>query len=133
MLRKNAANLLTRESILLAFLDLLQTEEYSRITITDITRRAGVSRNAYYRNYDSKEGILQAKMDELGEEIRERYQARPEPSVQGLLECCFMVCGENGAFLHTLCKAGQESVIRDRLGRQLEKLLQEGPGQAGIL
>ena len=33
-------------------------KEYNDITITDITKRAGVSSMSYYRNYKSKDDIL---------------------------------------------------------------------------
>ncbi len=52
------ANALARESIEQALILLLEEKQFSDITITDITKRAGVSRVTYYRNYSSKEDIL---------------------------------------------------------------------------
>lgn len=51
-------NSLTRESIELALISLLKTKKFNEISITEITKKAGVSRTAYYRNYKSKEEIL---------------------------------------------------------------------------
>lgn len=48
----------TKECIMDALLQLMQTKDYNAITITDLTRRAGVSRMSYYRNYHSKDEIL---------------------------------------------------------------------------
>ena len=48
----------TKECIMDALLQLMQTKDYDAITITDLTRRAGVSRMSYYRNYHSKDEIL---------------------------------------------------------------------------
>lgn len=48
----------TKECIMEALLQLMQTKDYDAITITDLTRRAGVSRMSYYRNYHSKDEIL---------------------------------------------------------------------------
>ena len=41
-----------------ALIELMKQKPYDRITITDITKKAGVSRMAYYRNYQEKDDIL---------------------------------------------------------------------------
>lgn len=51
---------LTIESIQQAMNELLQTKEFKDITILDIVKKAGVSRSAFYRNYNSKEEVLQS-------------------------------------------------------------------------
>ncbi|MWV61603.1 TetR family transcriptional regulator [Helicobacter saguini] len=48
-----------------SLLELMQTKKFESISITDIARRAGVSRNAYYRNYDSKEAILEELLQKI--------------------------------------------------------------------
>lgn len=58
MERANEANALTKECIVTALLRLMEVKSYSSITITDITNLAGVSRMAYYRNYNNKDEIL---------------------------------------------------------------------------
>ena len=58
MEKQNEVNQLTRECLLTALLRLMETKPYDSITITDITKLAGVSRMAYYRNYKSKDEIL---------------------------------------------------------------------------
>ena len=51
-------NRLARERIVAALTELMSEQDYTSITITEITQRAGVSRMTYYRNYSSKEDIL---------------------------------------------------------------------------
>lgn len=58
MQKRNEVNVLTKECIVTALLRLMQTQSYDSISITDITNLAGVSRMAYYRNYNSKDEIL---------------------------------------------------------------------------
>ncbi|MGI6046191.1 MAG: TetR/AcrR family transcriptional regulator [Eggerthellaceae bacterium] len=56
--RNNAeVNAITRERIEATLIALMSEKDFSDITITDITKKAGVSRLAYYRNYESKEDI----------------------------------------------------------------------------
>lgn len=69
MRRKSEASKLAKESMVKALVDLMKTTPYASISITEITRHAGVSRMAYYRNYVSKDDILNQYMDEVGAKI----------------------------------------------------------------
>lgn len=48
----------TREWITIALLELLQTKKISKLTISELVKKAGVSRMAFYRNYESLEHVL---------------------------------------------------------------------------
>ncbi|MGN0469092.1 MAG: TetR/AcrR family transcriptional regulator [Acutalibacteraceae bacterium] len=52
------SNRFTRECITTSFLILLSQKPFEKITVTDITSKAGVSRMAFYRNFQSKENIV---------------------------------------------------------------------------
>lgn len=52
------ANHLTKEYIKTAMLELLAKKNISKISITELVARAGVSRTAFYRNYTSKEDLM---------------------------------------------------------------------------
>ena len=56
--KKNKA--ITRESIEISLLQLLEKKDFKKITISELVERAGVSRAAFYRNYGSKEEILKS-------------------------------------------------------------------------
>jgi AcrR family transcriptional regulator len=80
MARKNKSNQVSREYILKAFVSLLQTEPYDSITVTDITKAAGVSRMAYYRNFTAKDQILTTYLEEIGVAIAHpRNDFLPKP------------------------------------------------------
>ena len=49
------SNQLTRECLQLALIHLMAEQPYEKITVSEIVRRAGVSRTAFYRNYTDKE------------------------------------------------------------------------------
>lgn len=59
----------TRECIYEAFFQLLGTTEYEKITLSAIAARAGVSRNAVYRNFESKDMILKTYVKEFAETV----------------------------------------------------------------
>lgn len=47
-----------KECIYTAMLLLMEQKSYDKITVTDITKKAGVSRMSFYRNFDSKDDVL---------------------------------------------------------------------------
>ena len=66
--RVNSANLIVRESIETALIELMKKKPLSDITISEIVKKAGVSRVSYYRNYYHKEDVLFASMDKIAAE-----------------------------------------------------------------
>lgn len=57
-LSNNEANRITRESICTALLELMKTNEFKKISVSELVRKAGVSRQSFYRNYNTKEDIV---------------------------------------------------------------------------
>ena len=72
MRMRNESNKLAKECIVTALIELMKTRDYNSITITDLSKKAGVSRMAYYRNYTSKEDIISKFADEVGASIHEK-------------------------------------------------------------
>lgn len=60
----NGSHELVTDSIYTALLQLMKKHPYEEIKITDIVKRAGVSRMTYYRNFDTKDEILTKRLDE---------------------------------------------------------------------
>ncbi len=54
-----------REAILEALIELTSEKAFSSITIVELCKAAGVSRMAFYRNYNVKEEVFSRKLDEL--------------------------------------------------------------------
>lgn len=54
-----------------ALLQLLATKDFNTITVTQVVRRAGVSRMAFYRNFDTLEDLLTAYFAPL---IHDRFE-----------------------------------------------------------
>lgn len=55
---KKNLNFVIKESITEALLILIRKKPFEEITITEISKLAGVSRVSFYRNFDSKEDVL---------------------------------------------------------------------------
>ncbi|HGK7337059.1 TPA: TetR/AcrR family transcriptional regulator [Streptococcus suis] len=68
------ANQLTKESIETALLFLLEKKELKQISVSELVRKAGVSRNAFYRNYKSKEEILEDYYERTSSNLKHDLQ-----------------------------------------------------------
>lgn len=67
-------NQLTRESIETALLFLLEKKEMKHISISELVKKAGVSRNAFYRNYKSKEEILELAYARTSQHLVDKWK-----------------------------------------------------------
>ncbi|MGT2888197.1 TetR/AcrR family transcriptional regulator [Streptococcus didelphis] len=56
---------ISRESLETALLYLLEKKSLAQISISELVAKAGVSRNAFYRNYNSKDDILMHLLKEF--------------------------------------------------------------------
>lgn len=77
------SNRITKECIQTALILLLENQEFDEITITNLVKKAGVSRTAYYRNYNSKEDVLYELLNELVKQSIDAIE-----SSNGSLEKC---------------------------------------------
>lgn len=70
MINKNneLQNKIAKESIFTALMILMEKKAFLDISITEITKKAGVSRMAFYRNYNVKEDIISSYLDEFFDE-----------------------------------------------------------------
>ena len=73
--RVNSANLIVRESIETALIQLMGRKPFGEITVSEIVEKAGVSRVSYYRNYYYKEDVLFAKMDKIAAEWKSQTES----------------------------------------------------------
>lgn len=65
------ANRITRDALKNSLVTLMNEKDFKSITISELTKLSGVSRCAFYRNYNSKEDIL---LEISKDTIQEIYQ-----------------------------------------------------------
>ncbi len=71
----------TRQRLQAAMLELMQQKRIGDIKITELTRLAGVSRQAYYRNFQSMQELLRSIKQELAQRINDNV---PRVGADGL-------------------------------------------------
>lgn len=100
------SNRMTRECLQTALITLMSQKPFEKITISELVRRSGVSRTAFYRNYNTKEDIL----NEVGEVFKEVLPAafadgRFLKDPRGWYHSFFRIIKENASTFRLLLQA----------------------------
>lgn len=107
--KRSQSNIIAKECIVSALLQLIYVKPLSSITISELTEKAGVSRMTFYRNYESKEDIFISELAELMERYREE-DGRLLPAGtyydRGHMKHCFEYLYECRQFLNGLVYCG---------------------------
>jgi len=123
--KSNFRNKLTRESIFTALSQLMGKEDYSIISITQITKKAGVSRMAYYRNYDCKEKIITDYFDYKFNKYLNKEVSSKGVNVNKFLFHCFIFFRNNELLIKNMMKANLKDVIREKFSQYLKLIYQD--------
>jgi AcrR family transcriptional regulator len=110
----------SREWMRAALLALMREKEYSKITIAEITDRAGLSRPTFYLHYKSKDDILieyfvqalDAIVDEFSENIQKTGVERPGALAMQKL---FSEVRKDADILKVVLQYGGENLLRQHL------------------
>lgn len=83
-------------------LKLMKTEDYKEITIQEITDYAGLSRRTFYRNYSSKDEILEGYFCKVWAEYRSLILQQEDLSLPGIARVFFTQMQKHRDFLSTV-------------------------------
>jgi AcrR family transcriptional regulator len=120
MKSRNESNKLAKECIVTALIELMKAHDFHSITITDLTKKAGVSRMAYYRNYTSKEDILNKFVDEVGADIHEKLPLiKTETDLYNYYYALLDQLSSYNDLAITTYKAGLGEVILSQITKQM--------------
>ena len=130
MPRTKDQNTLARERIVDALTALMNELDYTDITITEITQRAGVSRMTYYRNYSSKEDILRKFMSDVGDRIHAKIvelDLHRDPYQYYLT--LFETLGNYASLVNAALTAGLDGLILDCIARNMDQTFLGSPSR----
>lgn len=82
-----------------ALLKLMHTENYQEITIQEITDHAGLSRRTFYRNYSSKDEILEGYFYKIWLEYRSLISQQTNLSLSNIAKVFFTQMQKHKDFL----------------------------------
>lgn len=76
---KNPTAIQSQKWILQALLDLMKNNNYDKITVSEICRKADLDRRTFYRNFDSKLDVLRHYLDQLGIGYMTEFSSLADP------------------------------------------------------
>ncbi len=125
MKKVSASRQLVIDCITTSLMMLMEQKEYNKITITDITTKAGVSRMAFYRNYETKEDILLKHCDELLAPLEIKIRNNEYKDSREFLSSFITMIQDNHLFFYNLIKAQVIDLCREHYVKQMQKNLTE--------
>ncbi|MDT2754496.1 TetR/AcrR family transcriptional regulator [Enterococcus pseudoavium] len=121
----NAYNLdqkqLTKDSILGALLIIMDKKEFKKISISEVSQKAGVSRMAFYRNYEILEDVLMERLDTINRAFVQVID-REHVNNYEMTKRYFSHMKSHKDFLMKLFDAGLTQLVLDQLIAFLEEL-----------
>jgi AcrR family transcriptional regulator len=81
-----ASRVLLRDSVLDAMRDLLMTRDWSAITLSDVARAAGISRQTIYNEFGSRQGLAQGYALRLADRLVDTVHAALDDNVGNIYE-----------------------------------------------
>ncbi len=118
-----------KQSTAKALFCLMELKSFSDITITELIKKAGIARATYYRNYSSKEAVLEEYIDDILHAFNAEY---PVKSISDRFTTQHILCvldyvSRYHKELQILHKCGLSSIYLDRMNRYLFKITLNGP------
>lgn len=99
MTQKTISHELAKEYIFTALMLLMEKQDYEKITITDIARRAGVSRMTYYRVYQDKDDIIKTHLIEAFDQMVMEINAQNNYTENDFFPLFFRDCKKERNFI----------------------------------
>lgn len=109
----NPSALRSKKWLSQAFLELLKTKNYSKISVKDICTQADLSRQTFYQIFSSKEEIMEYHFSVLFEEFTHRCSQYPTLTISDISYCFFQFFFEHKVFT--------EIIIQNHLTSFLEQ------------
>lgn len=93
---------LTREYIFQSFFKLLETTSFEKISVSEITNKAGVSRMSFYRNFKSKDDLVKQTLNQIVCHLQDLLKNIETKNEYTVIKCFFEAFKEYKRFLMAL-------------------------------
>lgn len=105
--RDNPISVRSKRRITDALLELMQVTPFSKISIKDIVDRAGLTRQTFYHNFETKEDVLLCRLDEHFEGFLKYLSKKKISDYEDVICCFFRYWQEHADFVHLLMESNQ--------------------------
>jgi len=122
-----------------ALIELLKKQEYSKLTVSALAKRAGLGRATFYRNFDTLDDVLRFICDRAFEELRKTVLAchLAAPRTGQLERTTFikpflLFWGERASLVRALVSAGRVEFLHTGLADMTARILALSSAQSKL-
>lgn len=129
---KNKGNTVSKQSkswMENALIELMKTYKYEEITIQQLTDQAGLSRRTFYRNYSSKDEILEDCFKKIWSEYELFTRQQKDLSLTNVARIFFTVMKKHVDFLNLVNQQGLLNIFILKMGNLLPEVFNELKGK----
>lgn len=116
---------MSREWMAQSLLRLMHQKHFSKITIKDITDNAGVSRLTFYRNFDSKEQILEFYIEKRFDAFMDVLNQQKNLDLRSAAICCFRFWENNSEHIQLFIQQGLTAFLLSPFERHFYTILEQ--------
>ncbi|MBN9654069.1 TetR/AcrR family transcriptional regulator [Halobacillus sp. GSS1] len=120
--RMNPISLRSRKWIIEALLRLMEEKPYHKISVKEITETAELVRKTFYRNFQTKEEVLQEYITGLMKEVEKEFEAMDALTPYGMAKLYFEFWQEHIEFLNLIQKNDLFIILLKQLDDYLPSL-----------
>ena len=113
-------NTYVRKQILNTLLKMMKEKDIHDIVISDLTKKAGVGRASFYRNFKDKEDVLRQEADRLAFMWKQDYEQNDHSEASEVLVSLLDFYKDNSDFYLAIYHAGLKDIVLDTLLEQAE-------------
>ncbi len=118
--RENPISVRSKRLITDALISIMEEKPFSKISIRDIVERAGLTRQTFYHNFDSKEEVLVHKSDELFDDFFQFLTDNEVSDLEGVICLYFRYWQDNDEFIKLLIKNNLVFILENRYPQYFE-------------
>lgn len=109
----------SQQWLVTALLDLMDEKTFTSISIKEISKKADLDRSTFYRNFNSKEELLNYHLDILMQEYINKLTQLNDFNMQNVSKVFFNFCNENLNFIISLRKNGLSNLLLEAFNMRL--------------
>lgn len=114
---KNPTALQSQKWILQALLDLMQENSYHKISVSEICRKAGLDRRTFYRNFNSKQDVLEHYVELLKREYMMEFHKIGHPDKYSATLMFFHFWENHLSFIRDMKNCGLSNFVFDQFAK----------------
>lgn len=123
MPRRNPQNQLTRDCLYEALMLLWDQKPLTQITVTELAEKAGTSRMAFYRHFETKEQVIESYLDDLFRQYLSDIWKVRDLSIDMFARLFFVYLKQNDRLIRHICDSSLSDMLLNKFDEYINVVL----------